>query len=91
MGGLNRYTSKVLQLKCKEVHSKSGGGKEDGVRRLTDHMSDQGNRREGNARRRCVLAGMSRRSGSESIVEDVPSSDPERLAAERPSPPACET
>ena len=89
MGDLNRYTLKALQQKCRDLHIKIGGAKEEVVRRLTAHMIDQGNRPEGSARRRCDLAGMSRHSGSEDIVEDVPSSDPERLAAVRPSPPAC--
>ena len=91
VGDLNRYTLNVFQQKCKDLHIKIGGAKEEVVRRLTAHMIDQGNCPEGSARRRCDLAGMSRHSGSESIVEDVPSSDPERLAAARPSPPACET
>ena len=89
VGDLNRYTLQVLQQKFKDLHIRIGGAKEEVVRRLTAHMIDQGNRPEGSARRRCVLAGMSRHSGSESIVEDVPSSDPERLATARPSPPAC--
>ncbi len=91
VGDLNRYTLKDLQLKCKDLHIKIGGAKEEVVRRLTAHMIDQGNRPEGSARRRCDLAGMSRHSGSESIVEDVPSSDPERLAVARLGPPPCET
>ena len=89
VGDLNRYALKVVQQKCKDLHIKIGGAKEEVVRRLTAHMIDQGNRPEGSARRRCDLAGMSRHSGSEDIVEDVPSSDPERLAAARLSPPAC--
>jgi hypothetical protein len=89
VGDLNRYTLKVLQLKCKDLHIKIGGTKEEVARRITAHMIDQGKRPEGSARR-CDLADMSRHSGSEDIVEDVPSSDPERLVVERLSPPACE-
>ena len=82
---------KALQQKCKDLHIKIGGTKEEVARRLTAHMIDQGYRPESSARRRCVLAGMSRHSGSEGIVEGEPSSDPERLAAARPSPPACDS
>ena len=67
------------------------GTKEEVARRLTAHMIDQGYRPESSARRRCVLAGMSRHSGSEGIVEGVPSSDPERLAVARLCPPACDS
>ena len=88
VGDLNRYTLKVLQQKCMGLHNTVGGAKEEVARRLTTHMIDQGNRPESSARRRCVLAGMCMHSGSEGIVEDVPSSDPERLAAARLCPPA---
>ena len=91
MGDLNRYTLKVLQKECKDLHIKIGGTKEEVARRLTAHMIDQGYRPGSSARRRCVLAGMSRHSGSEDIVEGESSNDPERLAAARPSPPACDS
>jgi hypothetical protein len=35
---LNRYTLKVLQQKCRDLHIKIGGNKEEVVRRLTAHM-----------------------------------------------------
>ena len=85
VGDINRYTLKVLQVKCMDLHIKRGGNKQAVVQRMTTHVVDRDSP-ESSLKgyiEDCVLAGMSKHSGSEGVGEGEPDSGQERLAAVR--------
>jgi hypothetical protein len=67
-----------------DLHIKSGGTKQDVVQRITTHLiNDSPESSLKGYIEDCVLAGMSKHSGSEGVGEGEPDSGQERLAAVR--------
>ncbi len=67
-----------------DLHIKSGGSKQDVVHRLTTHLiNDSPKSSLKGYVEDCVLAGMSKHSGSEGVGEGEPVCCQERLAAVR--------
>ena len=71
-----------MQQKCRDLHIKIGGNKEEVVRRLTTHMIDQDYVQLATSGATFGSLGMSQYLGSEGYATGQPSSDEEDLAAE---------